>query len=107
MNYVWTFILASCAGAITGAISCLFLLRRVLRRFSIRPSSQLSSEMTQLRSDLDSISVTVKRLHAKYGMRAMRGQRAAESSSVDQLPGESRAEWKERMRRRVFKEEQP
>lgn len=102
MNYALIFILSSCVGAMSGAISCLFLLRRVLRRFSMRPSAQLSTEVTRLRSDLDSISVTVKRLHAKYGMRAVRGKHAVESSSVDQLPGETRAQWKERMRKRVF-----
>jgi len=102
MNYALIFILSSCVGALSGAISSLFLLRKLLRRFSLRPSAQLSTEVTQLRSDLDSISVTVKRLHAKYGMRAVRGKRAEESSSVEILPGETRAQWKERMRKRVF-----
>lgn len=87
-----------------GTICAYALWRRLRRRFSLRPSAQLCTEVTQLRSDLDSISVTVRRLHAKYGMRALRGQRAAAaaSSSVEMLPGETRAQWKERMMRRVF-----
>jgi len=102
MNYALIFILASFAGAISGAFCTLILVRRVLRRFSIRPSAQLSNEVTQLRSDLDSISVTVKRLHAKYGMRAVRGQRAeAQASSFERRDGESIADWKARAREQL------
>lgn len=102
---MWILLLMSCAsGGLMGSICAYALFGRLRKRFSIRPSAQLSNEVTQLRSDLDSISVTVKRLHAKYGMRALRGQRAAAaaSSSVEMLPGETRAQWKERMMRRVF-----
>ena len=89
-------------GALMGAISSWAVQRRVQKRFSLRTSAQLSAEISRLRSDLDSISVTVRRLHAKYGMRAVRGKRAEESSSsVDMLPGETRAAWKERMLRRI------
>jgi hypothetical protein len=98
-------LLASCASsAATALVCCWWYARRLRGRFSLRPSAQLSNEITQLRSDLDSISVTVKRLHAKYGMRALRGVRAQEaaSSSVDPLPGESRAQWKERVRKMHF-----
>lgn len=102
--YMWILVLVSCAsGALTAMVCSFLLVRRLQKRFSLRPSAQLSQEVTSLRSDLDSISVTVKRLHAKYGMRALRGERkAAVSSSVEQLPGESRAQWKLRMSKRVF-----
>lgn len=104
MKYLWISLLLSCvSGALTATVCCLFLVRRLLKPFSIRPSAQLSHEVIQLRSDLDSILVTVKRLNAKYGMRAVRGHRKeAESSSVDVLPGETRAQWKLRMMKKHF-----
>jgi hypothetical protein len=104
MKSLLIFCLLSCAcGALTGAISSWLLQRRLQKRFSLRTSAQLSAAVTQLQSDLDSISVTVQRLHAKYGMRALRGQRKAEESSsgVEMRPGETRAEWKERMKLKV------
>ena len=89
--------------AATATACCWFHLRRLRDRFSLRSSAQLSAEMSQLRSDLDSTVVTVKRLHAKYGMRALRGARQeADSSSVEQQPGETRAQWKLRLKRIYF-----
>lgn len=104
MNYMWILLLASCVlGALTGAISSFLVLRRWRGKFSLRTSAQLSAEIAQLQFDLGSISTTVKRLSARQGMQVMRGRRRAEeSSSVDMLPGETRAQWKERMKRRVF-----
>lgn len=104
MNYTWILLPVSCiCGALMGAISSSLVLRRWRNKFSLRTSAQLSAEIAQLQSALDSISTTVRRLSAKSGMAAMRGRRAAaESSSVDMLPGETRAQWKERMKRRVF-----
>ena len=104
MYYASILFLASCVfGAAMGALSSLIVFRHLRKRFSLRTSAQLSADMTQLRLALDSISATVRRLSAREGMRAMRGKRAVEeSSSVDQLPGETRAEWKERMKKRVF-----
>ena len=104
MNYALISILLSCVfGASTAAIWCWLSERRLRKRFYLRTSAQLSAQMTKLSLSLDSISATVRRLSAREGMRAMRGRRAeAESSSVDMLPGETRAQWKERMRRRVF-----
>lgn len=99
-------ILLSCAlSAATAMACCWWLLRRLRTRFSLRTSAQLSAEIAQLRSDLDSISTTVRRLHAKVGMRAVRGERQeAAASSLDMQPGETRAEWKLRIKRAHFGE---
>jgi hypothetical protein len=102
-NSPWILVLTSCAlSALIATVCCWLHLRHLRKRFSLKNSVQLSREIIQLRSDLDSTLVTVKRLHAKYGMRAVRGERKeAVSSSLEPLPGETRAQWKLRLMRNI------
>jgi hypothetical protein len=83
---LWTVlcIAATCAAvslaSMLRARSSLHQLLRLTRSSSTRSLQQLDAEVAALQSTCTSLSATVKRLSARYGMADMRARRSAEAS---------------------------
>jgi hypothetical protein len=73
-------------------------------KLSTRPPAatelkELRSQVRQLDLDMDDLFDRMKRLATRKGMRAKRDADAEQFASGKQMPGETAAEWKQRMRK--------